>query len=136
MLKSEIEYGVLICAYLAYYFTEDGRLYSTRYILTEPHSNEDLYISDYEKIRSAITKKYGEPLLDFDSWSDEDKESYYKGREGTALEYGYLSYYTIYSLEETTISMIMSADNYEVSTTITYESKNLDPGEADYSDDF
>jgi hypothetical protein len=32
--------------------------------------------------------------------------------------------------------MNMSADNYEIATTIDYNSNEMGPGEADYSDDF
>ena len=120
---------------LAYYFCDDG-LYGTRYILQEKHSNDSLYIDDYEKLRKEITKKYGEPLLDIEDWQDDSKKDYYITKKGDALSYGYLNYYTMYLLNRTTISMDMSADNYIISTTIDYSSNMIGPGEADYSDDF
>ena len=122
-------------AILAYYFSDQG-LFTVRYILQESHSNENMYITDYEAIRSAITKKYGDPLFDFESWQDDSKKSYYANRKGDALSYGYLTYFTMYSLERTSISMQMSADNYEISTNIQFESKNISFAEADYSKDF
>jgi hypothetical protein len=122
-------------ALLAYYFCSDG-LFQTRYILTESHSNEDLYIDDYEDVRTALTKKYGEPDFDFENWSNDSKKSYYADKKGDALSYGYLTYLTAYMLDRTTIYMDMSADNYKISTTIDFTSNDISAGEADYSDDF
>ena len=122
-------------AVLAYYFCNEG-LFCTRYILSEEHSNENLFIDDYEDIREALTKKYDEPDYDFENWSDNGKKSYYADRKGTALEYGYLDYLTAWQLERTYISMEMSADNYNISTTIDFRSNDIDAGEVDYSDDF
>lgn len=45
---------------LAYYFSNEG-LFMARYIWTETHSNDSLYISDYESVRTQLTKKYGSP---------------------------------------------------------------------------
>ena len=120
---------------LAYYFCNEG-LYAIRYILTEEHSNENLYIDDYEEIRKAITKKYGEPFIDSERWQDDGKKSYYAQKKGDALCFGYLTYSTYYFLDRTTIGMEMSADNYEIKTHIDYTSVDIDPGDPDYSDDF
>ncbi len=122
-------------ALLAYYFCDDG-LFQTRYILTEEHSNENLFIDDYEDIRDALTKKYGEPSLDWERWQDDSKEDYYANKKGDALCYGYLTYVTYYSLDRTIVAMEMSADNYDISTTIDFQSLDISAGEPDYSDDF
>lgn len=122
-------------ALLVYYFCDEG-LFITKYILTEEHSNENLFIEDYEDIRDALTKKYDEPDYDFENWSDNGKKSYYADRKGTALEYGYLDYLTAWIMEKTYISMEMSADNYNISTIIEFGSKDIEAGEADYSADF
>lgn len=76
---------------LAYYFC-DGGLYSVRYILTEEHSVDSLYIDDYNTFKQALTKKYGDPLLDNEKWASDSKKSFYADDKGRALNYGYLSY--------------------------------------------
>lgn len=119
---------------IAYYFCDDG-LFQARYILTEPHSNETLYIDDYSTFRSALTKKYGDPLWDYESWENDSKKEYYANRKGDALCYGYLSYMTWYFTDRTTIYMNMSADNYDISMTVDYESNEISAGEADFSGD-
>ena len=124
-------------AILAYYFSDDEGLFTTKYILTTRHSNENLYIDDYNDIVDALTKKYGSPDINTDIWSDNSKKDYYSSRKGDALSYGYLTYYTLWTeLPKTSIVMIMSADNYEVSTSIEFGSKDISVGEADFSDDF
>lgn len=117
---------------LGYYFCDEG-LYAVRYILLEEHSNEALYIDDYEKFEAALTKKYGKPLLDLEKWENDSKKEYYADRKGDALCYGYLTYETVYSSGRASIVMSMSADNYEITTTIDYMSFDIDGGEADYS---
>ena len=121
-------------AILAYYFCDEG-LYATRYILTEDHSNESLFIDDYLKIEGAITKKYGEPLFGGEHWDNDRHKEYYADDKGNALSYGYLTYSTWYLLPRTSIDMNMSADNFVISTTISYSSNTISPGDEDYSDD-
>lgn len=119
---------------LAYYFC-DGGLYSVRYILNEDHSVDSLYIDDYNTFKQALTKKYGDPLLDNEKWASDSKKSFYADDKGRALNYGYLSYYTCYITERVIVEMDMSADNYEVSTIINYSSLTVSPGKADFSED-
>ena len=119
---------------LAYYFCDDG-LYSVRYILNEDHSVDSLYIDDYNTFKQALTNKYGEPMLDNEKWTSDNKKSFYADDKGRALNYGYLSYYTCYITERVIVEMDMSADNYEVSTLINYTSLTVSPGETDFSED-
>ncbi len=122
-------------ALLAYYFCDEG-LWQTRYVLTESHTNEDLYIDDYETLKTQLTKKFGDPLLDLESWQDDGKEERYKDKKGDALSYGYLTYWTWYQTDTTDIDLDMSADNFYISTSINFASLKITPDEPDYSDDF
>ena len=38
---------------------------------------ENLYIDDYKDVVEALSKKYGEPDVDTESWSDYNKKEYY-----------------------------------------------------------
>lgn len=122
-------------ALLVYYFCDEG-FYEARYILTEKHTQESLYIDDYNAIKKELTKKYGEPLIDHENWLNDSKKEYYKDDKGNALSYGYLSYWTWYLKDYIDVSMDMSADNFNISTVIYFSSLTLGPGEPDYSDDF
>lgn len=119
---------------LAYYFCDEG-LYAVRYVLLETHSNDSLYIDDYNEFKSALTKKYGDPIFDLENWENNSKKEYYANKKGDALCYGYLTYKTLYSSGSASIVMSMSADNYEISTTIDYVSFEINPGETDYSNE-
>lgn len=119
---------------LAYYFCDDG-LYQVRYILNETHSNDSLYIDDYETFKSALEKKYGKTWWDLEDWENDSKKEYYADKKGDALCYGYLEYSTVWFLDRTIISMRMSADNYDIAMTVNYKSNEITPGAADFSDE-
>ena len=120
---------------IVYYFGPNG-LYESRYIWTEEHSNESLYISDYDSVREQLTQKYGTPWYDQENWDTSSHKSYYADNKGDALCYGYLTYETYYSTDRTDISMEMDADNYEISLVIYYQSRVVSAPKADYSSDF
>lgn len=119
---------------LGYFVGSDG-LYQVKYLLEEKHSNNNKYVEDYGKFRDAITKKYGEPLIDQEIWTDKSKQDFYANRKGDAVCYGYLEYLTIWYMDRTTIGMGMEGDNYEISTCIQYWSNEISGSESDYSDD-
>ena len=132
-----IAYDARVAGYdmaLGYYFCDDG-LFQTRYVSMESHSNDSLYINDYEDFKSILIKKYGESLLDKENWENDSKKKYYADDKGNALSYGYLTYETIWIMDRTYIYMTLSADNYDVSMTIDYSSLTIYPEEDDYSDD-
>lgn len=119
-------------AILAYYFTND-QFYEARYLLKEDHSLGSSYISDYEDIKDALTSSLGETPRDYTKWDTDSHEDYYSGREGDALSYGYLSYATWFDMDNMDVYMFMTADNYDISTTVQFDSKTIKPGDKDYS---
>ena len=122
-------------ALLAYYFCDEG-LWQARYILTESYSDYDRYIDDYETVKAQLTKKFGDPLIDFESWEDDDKEDEYKDKKGEALYNGYLMYWTWYQTDTTDIDLDMSESDHYISTNLNFASMEITPDELDYSEDF
>ena len=122
-------------ALVAFYFGPEG-LYQARYIWNEKHSNERLYIDDYQSVREQLTNKYGDPLIDWENWDTDQHKKRYSDDKGTALLYGYLSYLTYYSTSSSYIEMNMSADNFDISFVIDYTSKEIDAPAIDYSNVF
>ena len=118
---------------LVYYFGSNG-LYAARYAWLEEHNNDSLYISDYDNVRTQLTNKYGSPSYDNEIWDNSSHKNYYSDNKGQALSFGYLSYITSYKTNRTKISMKMSADNYDVTFLIDYESTSIAAPSADYSD--
>lgn len=122
-------------AFLAYYFCDEG-LWQARYVLTESYDDYDLYIDDYETVKAQVTKKFGDPLIDYESWEDDDKEDEYKDNKSEALYNGYLTYLTWYQTDTTDIDLEMSAIDYYIGTSLSFSSLDIFPDIADYSDDF
>jgi len=111
-------------AALAYYFNEDSECYSVAYVITETHTNENLFIDDYRGLKSALAQKYGNPINDQQLWSDDlfkkDREDY-----GLAVSIGHLSYLTSFETDRTNIKMSMNGDNYDIIFTLRYTSKDV-----------
>ena len=55
------------CVYL---FLED-KLYGSRYLFFEEHTNKNLYIDDYEELKEILTKEYGKPKIDKATWKND-----------------------------------------------------------------
>jgi len=55
------------CVYL---FLED-KLYGSRYLFFEEHTNKNLYIDDYEELKEILTKEYGKPKIDKVTWKND-----------------------------------------------------------------
>jgi len=104
------------------YFFSDGSLNQAAYIFSQSHSIDSLYIEDYETIKNALEEKYGEALIDLESWKDDSMKGYLSDRKGYALKNGYLQYVTCWTLDKTSILMIMSATDNEITTMVSFES--------------
>lgn len=85
---------------LGYSFT-DGRLESIIYMLLETHDDDASYLGDYEQLKTALTDKYGLPLLD----------------EASA---GALDAYALWALDDVTISLHLQREDADVKTTLLY----------------
>ena len=95
-----------------------------------------MYITDYNSVKSQLTKKYGNPWYGQENWDTTSHKSYYSDDKGRALSYGYLTYETGYRTPRTSIVMYMGADNYNVEFYIYYNSRNISAPVEDYSDQF
>ena len=71
-----------------------------------------------------MTNKYGTPAEDETLWRNnlfkDEPEQY-----GTALSIGHLVYYSSWNLEKTEISLFIEGDNFKVSHTLEYASKEF-----------
>ncbi len=108
---------------LLYIFVE-GKLVRTKYIITEEHSNDNQYIMDYDTLKAALIKKYGEPSESNQLW----KNDLYKDDSqdwGLAISIGHLVDYARWETLQTDIVIGLYGDNYEVALEIQYSSKEL-----------
>ena len=115
-----------------YYFDDNGKLYSIYVIYDEEHTNDNLYIADFESIDASLEKKYGNSAIDrYYKWSNslykDDKENY-----GFALSIGYLGIYSLWYLSDVKITHMLIGDNFNINHVIEYvpheytETKNLE----------
>jgi len=106
-----------------YFFLED-KLYRSGYGLLGKHSNDNLYINDYENLKEALTKKYGKPRFDKVTWrNDLFKDS--RQDWGTAISIGHLEYFSSWETSTTYINLGLNGDNYEISLNFGYYSREL-----------
>jgi hypothetical protein len=107
-----------------YFFLED-KLYRSGYGFLEKHSNDNFYIDDYENLKGILTKKYGKPVLDKIIW----KNDLFKNKQqdwGTAISIGHLEYFSSWETITTYINLGLNGDNYKISLTLGYYSKELE----------
>ncbi|MDO9554981.1 MAG: hypothetical protein Q7J40_00155 [Atribacterota bacterium] len=111
-----------------YSFIED-KFYRSTYLFDETHTNKNLYINDYERLKEILTKKYGKPTIDKIEWRNDlfknDKQDW-----GTAISIGHLEYRTLWMmlirLDIIEITLKLTGDNYEISLGILYRNDKLE----------
>ncbi len=113
-------------ATLVYFFSNDSLFSGGYFIEDNEHTNQNLYIDDYNSLKEKYTQKYGDPITDDITWFDDlykDSPSDY----GLAIAVGDLAYYAEWEYEGTSIKMLLSGDNYEIEPImIVYSDKNFD----------
>ena len=105
---------------LSYYFAE-SKLVAGRYIFLAEHTNKNLFIDDFYRIKSSISQKYGEPGMDVSNW----KNDLYKddpSEWGMAVSVGHLSYQAVWRLLDTEIILELSGDNFDIDLDVDYAS--------------
>lgn len=117
-------------SFIVYYFAGDA-LTRARYLITESHSDYNLYIRDYDKIKGQLTERYGAPARDQKIWSNE----LFKGNPaqyGLAIASGHVTYVAEWYPTETSIQLLMRGDNFEVNIHVEYMGEKF----AEYEKDF
>lgn len=113
---------------LLYSFNKEDLLSSVAYMFMNSHSNENLFIDDYDKIEESLKEKYGNPLLSGPTWSNDlfkgDASNY-----GLAVSLGDLSYRSIWFLADLKISHSLTGDNYKIQHAILYLSNEYNDRE-------
>ena len=106
-----------------YYFSAD-KLYSSAYGLGGRHTNNNLYIDDYEELKEILTKEYGKPKTDKVIWKRDvfkDDKSYW----GTAVVGGDLSCSAQWKTPTTEINLKLFGEDWRIILIVSYESKEL-----------
>lgn len=103
---------------IIYEFNND-KLESGKYLFNKKNINNNVYLSDYDKIEKFIDIKYGQPQSKKTHWrNDLYKEK--KGLHGYALSIGHLSFESIWKSNKTIIAHRLSGINNIIEHSITY----------------
>ncbi len=108
---------------LVYTFNEKSELVSAKYILDKTYIDHSFYISEYNKFKELLTKKYGVPVKDLLNWvaNVEDKDS---SNWANSLESGYLQLISIWKTPKTNINLLVTKYD-KVHLMIEYRAKNF-----------
>lgn len=104
---------------VALFIFAENKLTRGKYMFMEEHSNNNLYIDDYNQIKNALIDKYGKPKEDDDVWLNDlykDEPSEW----GLAISVGHLVYFASWEPPETDITLVIYGDNYEISIQVEY----------------
>ena len=93
-------------------------------LLLEEHSDESGHVSDFEKLRSLLVEKYGEPDSDRSNWRNPLFRSE-PSKFGLAVAAGHVARAVEWELEDTSVRLSISGDNYKVRVGVTYASREL-----------
>lgn len=106
------------------YISTEGKLVRAKYLITEEHSNKNMYISDYDNLKEKLIRKYGQPISDTHYWSRDlykDDPQYW----GFAVSIGDLRYFAMWETPQTSITLALHGDNYDITLAIEYRSQEL-----------
>lgn len=109
---------------ITYYFN-NNKLVKCAMVLTEKHSNENLFIDDYEDFQKLIIEKYGEPKQDKKIWNN----NLYKDKPddwGFAISLGDLTMLSQWLTDTTEVGLILNGDNYKITLGIIYQDINYE----------
>jgi hypothetical protein len=105
---------------IIYVFAYDT-LVKARYSIIEEHANKNEYITDFEKLKELLNKKYGDPAKERTTWLS----NIYKDNSrdwGLAISLGQLVYFTEWDTESTQIWLMLHGDNHEIQFSVEYTS--------------
>ena len=101
------------------YLFEDGKLRDSAYKFENEYSDVEDYINDYEKLKDAYTKKYGEPYTDKIEWTNDSFKDDPSMHEQALIE-GHVSYIAQWSIPETNVILKLYKDKNEISLMAMY----------------
>lgn len=107
-----------------YYLFENDSLNQIGIFFTESHTNENLYIRDFDAVDDSLCEKYGEPTRDSEQFWSANTYKNDPDRWGFAVSIGDLVYGTEYmptNYPNLWIKHVLQGDNYEFTHMLSYE---------------
>ena len=100
------------------------QLFSGTYLIQEQYRNKNNYIDDYQRLKSALIKKYGKPVYDEENWKNplykDDLHEY-----GFAVSIGHLVYraeWIKFMKDERKVRIFigLTGENYKINSGVVY----------------
>lgn len=113
-------------AVLYYEFGADGLLRQAVYSFRTEHTNDNLYIEDFNRLKGLLTSKYGAPAFDKPLWKNDFFKEHPDGW-GLAVSRGDVTFGATWSTPTTEITLLLYGDNYKVSHNLYYVSSKAKP---------
>ncbi|RAN82077.1 hypothetical protein B5P43_10385 [Bacillus sp. SRB_336] len=110
----------------AFFRFVQGKLVSGGYTFTDRHSNDNMFIDDYDAIADALKTKYGPPSSHDTNWETELFKND-RSHWGTAIASGQMNMLEMWSLGDTDIMHALDGDNFKVKHLIRYTSIEYKP---------
>ena len=108
---------------IAYLFVED-QLTISHYFFKIEHAADSLYIQDYEKLKKAVSEKYGAPRLDDATWKDEMSRRS-NAKIGQAIRAGNVKLAAQWETPATEVWLFLGGENSQIKLSMKYMSKLL-----------
>lgn len=99
---------------------ENGKLIMGVYTFKQEHSNNNLFYDDYKKVVELYTKKYGEPLEEYEQWNN-DLMKGNPSRVGLAISIGHVNFATKWKTDTSEIGIVLTGDNYKINFGCLYQ---------------
>ncbi len=112
-------------AEIGYMFNAD-KLVLAGYAFTQRHTDNNLYLKDYERIKGVLIKKYGLPAQDEQIWRDESYRDK-PGEYGTAAALGHLVLQSSWATPGTEIFLTLQGQDNNPTLSALYYSAELNP---------
>lgn len=100
------------------------QLVRAKYSVIEQHSHKNIYIDDYDRLKSLLVEKYGNPISDDTYWLD----YFYKDdfqNWGMAISMGHCSKYAKWINQGTNIILGLDGDNFSIDLILEYSCSKL-----------
>jgi hypothetical protein len=108
---------------LGYVFVND-QLVRAVYVIDQKHTDLIDYLSDYQRLKQALSEQYGRPAEDEEIWSN----NLYQGKPaefGNAVSLGHLKRFTAWKTASSDINIFLTGNNRKIDLSVDYSSTRL-----------
>lgn len=122
-LDFEVKLGRFTCR--AVYIFVGDQLVRGKYRILDEYQNQNNYLTAYDELKESVAKKYGSPTDDKTYWlNDLYKDDF--SEWGMAVACGHLSKFATWETPESTVTLAVLGENFDVTVGVEYSGKAFD----------